>query len=200
MKRSRLTTWNLLAGLTLACLSQSAFAGFRLEYHKDINSPPFFATPLYVDGEPMTPVVFYHSLSVIPDDYNFLGLDPRAFGFETLMNGFIVFADQNFEVPTHQELHGEGTPIWFVDTALFEAAAADGFIDLAELESLNPEKGTTTSYFETVHFLGGEATPFANGVSTGVLDNGGTYSMHITEAWLPPSGEHVIIRYELSFD
>jgi len=40
MTCSRLSTLSLVVGITLACLAQSALAGFRLEYHKHISSPP----------------------------------------------------------------------------------------------------------------------------------------------------------------
>jgi hypothetical protein len=111
MKRCRLSTLSIVAGVTLAWLSQSVLAGFRLEYHEDFFGPPYYATPFYVEGEPITPVFFYHDPLDIPGDSNLLDLDIRAWDSELLMDGFIVFADQNFNVPTHQEMHGEGTPV-----------------------------------------------------------------------------------------
>jgi len=200
MPRSRLSTLILVAGMTLAGLSSSAVAGLRLDYPDQFPGPPYYATVAYIEGEPITPVVFYHDPAAIPADSNLLGLDPRAWSDPLLMDGFLVFADQNFTVPTHQELHGSATPIWFVETAALEAIAADGVVTLAELEGLNPVKGITTRYVETVHFIGGTAVPFAEVQSTGVLEDGSTYSMHLTEAWLPPDDEHVIIHYELNFD
>jgi hypothetical protein len=65
---------------------------------------------------------------------------------------------------------------------------------------LDPVIGVTTRYVETVHFIGGQAVPFAEVQSTGVLDDGGTFSLHLTEAWLPPDGEHVVIQYQVNFE
>jgi hypothetical protein len=39
--------------------------------------------------------------------------------------------------------------------------------------------------------------PFAELQSLGVLDDGGSFSIHLSEAWLPPDGEHKIFHFEI---
>lgn len=180
--------------------SATAFAGARIEYNEVFNGPPYYATPLYVEGEPVTPVIFYRNPDDIPDDANLLAVDFNAQSIPFLMDGFIVFGDNNFVAPTHQEVHGEFTPVWFVDTAAYEAIAADGDVTMPELEGLAPVLGLTEQYYETVHFGPGEAVPFAEVQANGILEGGHTWTLHLTEAWLPPSYEHVIIHYEFEIE
>jgi hypothetical protein len=133
-------------------------------------------------------------------DANLLGVDFDAQDIPFLMNGFFVFGDNNFAAPTQQEVHGELTPVWFVDTEAYEDIAMDGDVTVPELESLHPVLGLTEQYYETVHFGPGEAIPFAEVQSNGILEDGGTWSLHLTEAWLPPDYEHVIIHYDLEIE
>ena len=42
-------------------------------------------------------------------------------------------------------------PIWFVASAAFAAATADGTLTIGELEGLNPLEGIAQSYHETLH-------------------------------------------------
>jgi hypothetical protein len=197
MKRYMLSTILVVATVSLALTPGSALAVERLTYPDEFPGPPYYATPLYVEGEPVTPIIFYHDPESIPEDSNLLGLDFRALDGGLLMDGFVIFGDYG---PIRHQLHGSETPVWFVSTTEFEGIAADGVVTMPEVESLSPLKGMTTLHMETIHFIGGSQVPFAEAQTFGFLDDGSSFSIHLTEAWLPPDYEHAIIHYELKIE
>jgi hypothetical protein len=187
-----------LAAAAIGVTAGMALANERLEYPDDFNGPPIYATVAYEPDQEWTPIVFYRHPDCIPDNANLLELNFAAWACPFLMDGFVIFSDAG---PIHETIHGAGTPIWFVTTADLETINGDGVVTVPELEGLpSLVKGTTTRFLETAHFIGSAQVPFAEVQTEGTLDDGGTFSIHLSEAWLPPAGEHVIFNYEINVE
>lgn len=194
---------SILVGIAaLSLMAGLAVANVRFEYPDDFNGPPIYATAAYEPDQEWTPIVFYRSPDCIPsepgEEANLLEIDFDAWFCPFLMDGFVIFSDAG---PIHEEIHGADTPIWFVTTDDFETINGDGVVTVPELEGLpSLLKATTTRFLETAHFVGSAQVPFAEVQMEGTLDDGGTFTIHLAEAWLPPDGEHMIFRYDINVE
>lgn len=204
MKRYLLSGAIVAAAMGSVCISGSVGAADRLAYPEDINGPPLYASPFYEPDQAWTPIIFWRPVGCIPADANLFGINFNAWSCPFLMDGFVIFSGG---APIHEKIHGSGTPIWFVPTADFEESLTfDEFgnpvITVAALESIESAlKGTSLLYLETAHFFGGAKVPFAEVQTWGLLDDdGGTFTIHLAEAWLPPDGEHNIFHYEITIN
>jgi hypothetical protein len=78
-------------------------------------------------------------------------------------------------------LRGLGAvPIWFFPSDVFDAAQTDGVLTLAELEALQPLKGTAALYSEVLHPFRAVKNPLLIVQARGALTDGRSFDLHIT--------------------
>ena len=124
---------------------------------------PFYArfgeNEIFTDGD-WTVIVFYRPPECIPTDFDlnqffhFPGpAGQGAFDCQPpTMDGYEFWEGEPMSGPAPQQaqLWGRGAvPVWFVDSDAVEGAREDG-ITIAELESLNPLKGSAANYHEVL--------------------------------------------------
>jgi len=151
--------------------------------------PPFYARLGYqlLEHDGWVAIPFYRSPDLVPADFNLFDFfhfpgpgGPGAFAAPLLMTGFVLIeADAPLGTfPKQVELRGTGTPVWFVRSVAFHAAAGDGVLTMAELRSLAPLQGTTTRYHETLHPRTGEHKIVIR--AAGTLPDGRTFQLGVT--------------------
>jgi hypothetical protein len=171
-----------LLGAALACvaLSSSAAAVSHATVRVDHVQVPFYARG--IAGDKWAAVIFYRPPSCVPREFNlrtFIDI-PRAFGCGPMtMDGYAVFENVPTVDPAPQlsRLNGEGAvPIWFMRTRDFEKAGADGVRTIAELEALEPLRGSARLYSEVFKTEPGRAGSHFSALATGRLANGGAFA------------------------
>ncbi len=132
---------------------------------RDIPPVPFWArTPPICCFDGYAVIYFYVAdPSVIPPDFNVLTFfDPRAVALpaeEWAVEGFAIRDLPPPFAPKKTLFRGKGAvPFWFVTEGQLAAAAADGFINMPELESLDPIKGFANRFQEELHPTNSSAT------------------------------------------
>jgi hypothetical protein len=130
--------------------------------------PPFYARVglQFFDNGQWIAISFYRQPECIPADFNLLQFfhfpggpgHPGAFGCPLLVSGFLLTeADAPpGTFPKRVHLQGVTVPVWFVDSAAFRAAAADGELTIGDLQALSPLQGVARFYHETLHPRTGE--------------------------------------------
>jgi hypothetical protein len=123
--------------------------------------PPLYArvTPLlnqvFVDGG-LVAIPFYRDPACVASDVDLLEHihppsqdGPGAFGCSLIVEGtYIIEADAPMGTfPIRVQTRGPAQ-IWFVDLAAFNAASADGNLTMAELLTMEPLRGTATTFNE----------------------------------------------------
>ena len=133
----------------------------RLSIPDEDPGPPFYARVglQTFDDDEWVAIPIYRSTACIPADFNLLEFfhfpgpaGPGAFACPLLMSGFLLTEGDAppGTFPRRVILQGSGVPVWFVASAAFAAARADGTLTIGELEGL-ALKGTAESYYETLH-------------------------------------------------
>jgi hypothetical protein len=174
----------------------SASAKVRLD---DGGQLPFYAriehNEVFHDDE-WAVLVFYRSPVCVPPDFNLLEQfhfpsesDAGAFECQPpTVEGFALWDEGpgTDDAPTQVKLHGLGAvPVWFVswkdsppDSAVIvpglETAIADGVLTVRELKGLYLfQKGTATSYTETIHPFQSNTNGMIQFLGKGTLDQSG---------------------------
>ncbi|MBZ5625808.1 MAG: hypothetical protein LAQ69_45020 [Acidobacteriia bacterium] len=162
-----------LISVTLTVLATVLLANVVLFFSPEIpgSGGPYYA---FIQGTPGTLVFhtdewaaipFERSTSCVPRDFNLLAFfdAPRAFDCALTVEGFEIWkqSPETDDGPIHVQSHGKGTvPIWFVPWATLQAAIADNYLTMEELERLpGLLKGTASYYKETTWPGEGKAGP-----------------------------------------
>jgi hypothetical protein len=170
----------------------SASAKIRLD---DGGQLPFYARIEHNEvfhSDEWAVLVFYRSPACVPEGFNLLDQfhfpsesDAGAFECQPpTVEGFALWDEGPGidDAPTQVKLHGLGAvPVWFVswkdsDTGApgFETAIADGVLTVSELEGLHLfQKGTATSYTETIHPFQSNRNGMIQFAGKGTLDASG---------------------------
>jgi len=149
---------------------------------------PFYArlgsisTPeeVYEDGG-WVAIAFYRPPSCVPDGFNLLAFfdfnafacgPPTTDGFEIRRNGQPLTV-----APLQAKYEGRGAvPVWFVSTADFAAARADGVVTIVELEAMESLLiGSATFFTQTLHPHGAATQPMNVWVARGELEDGRSF-------------------------
>ena len=149
---------------------------------------PFYArlgaisTPeeIYEDGG-WVAIAFYRPPSCVPDGFNLLTFfdfnafacgPPTTDGFEIRRNGQPLTV-----APLQAKYEGRGAvPVWFVSTADFAAARADGVVTIVELEAMDSLLiGSATFFTQTLHPHGAANQPMNVWVARGELEDGRSF-------------------------
>ncbi len=196
----------LLLLLTTA-LSEPAHAQVRTWIPDEDPGPPFYArverSSVHTEIVPHTnewaAVVFYRSPSCVPTTFNLMDLFdvPRAFSCDLTIDGFEIWKNGPPPIdmaPMQARLDGLGAvPVWFVSWPELQAAVADDYLTIMELESLSSlRKGTATFFRETLHPTGGAQNPKLMINAHGILEDGQTFQLH-------HSGSNGGIQTEIAF-
>jgi hypothetical protein len=148
---------------------------------------PFYGRTTFHGDSPWVAYIFYRPVNCVPRDFNLLTVNdiPRAFscGPQTV-DGFAVW-ETGIGIdpagPMQLHLRGRGAvSIWFFPSEGLDAAQADGALTLAELESLNPLKGTADLYTEVLHPLRAAKNPLLIVQAQGTLTDTCPFTLHIT--------------------
>jgi hypothetical protein len=151
--------------------------------------PPYYARvgfQVFDDGQ-WVAIPFYRPPSCIPADFNLLqffhfpGPDgPGAFACPLLVSGFLLIEpDASLGTfPRRVVLEGRDVPVWFVPSAVFADAIANGGLTIGELEQLQPMRGLASSYHETLHPRPDEHLIVI--VARGTLEDGRTFVFQVT--------------------
>lgn len=205
--RERLPGLLLLSALVVGCNGKAdaptsvpaqalaaplASAGLvRLTIPDEDPGPPFYARVgfQFFHSDGWIAIPFYRSPACVPAGFNVLEFfhfpgpgGPGAFACDLLMSGFLLIeADAPLGTfPRRVTLRGEGSvPFWFLPSKTFEDAARSGALTIAELEELNPLRGTASSYHETLHPREGEHRIVIT--AAGLLEDGRTFRFHVTQ-------------------
>jgi hypothetical protein len=169
------------AAIGLALLPGAAPAQDR----EDPSQLPFYARSIAGSGE-WSPIVFYRPVGCVPETFNLEAMFdvPRVFGCVPMtVDTFALWEEgPGLEpAPRHARATGLGAvPIWFVRTDDLLSARSDGVVTLAELRTLDPLTGSASFYTETLHPEGGARTVLVVINATGALDDGRSFSLHVT--------------------
>lgn len=126
--------------------------------------PPIYARATPIMGELFQTdewlvIPFYRQPTCIPADFNVLDLfdfpgpgGPGAFGCPLVVNGALLIEPDAplGTFPRHAVLEGSAVPIWLVSRDAFAAAAADGIVTFAQLQALDPVRGTADRFHEVL--------------------------------------------------
>jgi hypothetical protein len=172
------------AALALALIPPSVAGAQEIE---DPVRLPFYGRTTFHGDSPWVAFIFYRPVSCIPRDFNLLVLSdiPRAFSCgPQLVDGHAVW-ETGIGIdpagPMQVHLRGLGAvPIWFFRSDIFDAAQADGAITLAELEALQPLKGTAALYTEVLHPFRAVKNPLLIVQARGTLTDDRSFDLHIT--------------------
>lgn len=119
--------------------------------------PPLYARvgpPLnqfLVAGDTLV-IPFYRSPACVQEEFNLLEYFhvPFAFSCELTVQGTFLTENPEPLGPFPALVHTTGTavPFWFVPWGEFVSAMADGVVTMAELEAMNPVRGTASRFEE----------------------------------------------------
>ncbi len=95
----------------------------------------------------------------VPADFNLLDFfDFRALGATLAVEGFNIRESATDPVPRKTTLHGIApVPFWFIPSAIFDEAVADGFVGVQELDRPELVVGFADKFVEELHPSGGTA-------------------------------------------
>ncbi len=125
-----------------------------------VGFPEGFPEGQIIQTDGRVVIVFYREVSCIPDDFNLLdffhfpGPDgPGAWGCPAYHTGTLYTEPDAppTAFPKIIDLEGTAVPIWLVDADAFHQAAADGWLDMPELETLDRVERMAASYDEHLH-------------------------------------------------
>lgn len=132
-------------------------------------------------------VPFYRTPGAIHPDFNLLSYfdfpgpnGPGAFGVPLTVSGFYM-VEAGSPLGTFPQVSistGDAVPFWFVPWSTFEQAMQDNVVTMAELEAMNPLRGTATQFTETLRPRAGEHLVVIN--ASGTLSDGRTFDFHVT--------------------
>lgn len=174
--------------LALLAAGPAAAGERRLLVPQQSDGGPFYARlergVVYDTGEWVI-IAFYRDLECVPVDFNLLDFfdAPRAFGCDLEYHGFEVYPNAANSPPIQTKSFGNGeVPVLFVSTADYASAAADDVVTLPELLGLaSLRHGEATFFEETLHPLGAAKQTMAETVAAGFLEEGGSFTYHVTE-------------------
>jgi len=174
----------IAAALVLALTPPGVASAQQIE---DAVSLPLYGRTTFHGDSPWVAFIFYRPVSCTPRDFNLLVLNdpPRAFSCgPQLVDGHAVWETgigNDPAGPRQVHLRGLGAvPIWFFPSEALDAAQADGVLTLAELESLQPLKGTADLYTEVLHPFRAVKNPLLIVQARGTLTDGRGFDLHIT--------------------
>jgi hypothetical protein len=146
-------------------------------------------------------IVFYRPPACVPADFDLYTVFfdiPGAFACEpATTTGFEVWklGPGQEDSPKLVELKGLGAvPIWFVSWSAFQAAAADQVLTIADIEAMNPLKGTASFYHETMPLKGMTTAVVGEYNARGTLEDGRTFIFHATDVGVSMKNYTVIFR------
>lgn len=125
-----------------------------------VGLPEGFPEGQILETDGTVVIVFYREISCIPEDFNLLDFfhfpgpeGPGAWGCPSYHTGTLYTEPDAppTAFPKIVDLEGTAVPIWLVDAEEFHAAAADGWLDMPELEALPRVERTAGSYDEHIH-------------------------------------------------
>jgi hypothetical protein len=157
---------------------------------QEIEDPvrlPFYGRTTFHGDSPWVAFLFYRPVSCVPRDFNLLTMNdiPRAFGCgPQTVDGFAVWETGigiDLNGPAQLHLRGLGAvSIWFFPSEVLDAAQGDGVLTLAELNALQPLKGTAELYTEVLHPFRAVKNPLLIVQARGALTDGRSFDLHIT--------------------
>ena len=189
--RSRLLA-SALAGATLFTLISAGSAGAQVMLRVPGDSPgtPAYARtdrPFVLHTDEWAAIIFYRTPACVPIDFNLLDFvdAPRAFGCALTISGFELW-DNGPGIdggPRHAISSGLAVPVWFVPWPQLQAALADDVLTITELGSLDPLKGTATTFHEILNpfvppgTTGGAKVPHLTITASGFLPDGRSFQI-----------------------
>lgn len=140
---------------------------------------PFYTRldPFYFGNEEWSAIVFYRPPECVPADFDLVGgFDiPRVFacGPQTV-DAFAIRKEAG--PPIQVKARGLGAvPIWFFPTEVAQAALSDGRLTIAELDALDPLRGSASLYTETLHPVGAAQVGKFEATARGTLEDGRSF-------------------------
>lgn len=164
----------------------------RLTIPDEDPGPPMYArvttiiNQTFQDGD-LLAIPFYRPPSCVPEDFNLLELfdlpgpqGPGAFACPLLTRGFLLIEpDAPLGTFPRQAVMTEGdVPFWFVDWEAFQGEMADGVVTIADLEAMDPLKGVSTRYHETLRPRDEDHLIVIT--AGGMLEDGRSFRFHVT--------------------
>jgi hypothetical protein len=125
-----------------------------------VGYPDGFPEGQIVETEGRVVIVFYRTISCIPDDFNLLdffhfpGPDgPGAYQCDGYHTGALYFEPDASptDFPKIVDLEATSVPVWLVDAAQFNDAAGDGHLSMPELAALDRIERMAQTYEEHIH-------------------------------------------------
>ncbi len=199
MAEKRLSVALFVTVIVVMILASLSFASVRTTV-----TPSNFA-PIYTDwygNDEWVAFIFYRSPEQVPVAFNLLDFYdiPAAFGSPLTVEGFAIYKHADDLSPLQAEMHGLGAvPIWFVSRNEYNAAKADGFLTIGELQTLpSLIKGSAQFYKETLHPEGPSVrVPLKDIVATGALENGSNFSLKII--WVGEPSNPIVNLVTITF-